>query len=78
MTPLHGHQCDLGTKSNTRPFVGTTLAAAMSTWVQQDAMIGAIYVDTVTASMSLMSFGPTPVVVGHPRATLEDVMESED
>ena len=58
--------------------VGTTLAAAMSTWVQQDAVTGAIYVDTVTASMNLMSSGPTPMVVGHPRANLEDVIESED
>ena len=57
---------------------GTTMSTMMSTCLQQDTMMGATYVDTMTASMSLISLGPTPMAGDHPMATLEDVTESED
>ena len=40
-------------------------------------MVGGTYVDTVTASMSLVSLGPAPMAVDCPMATLEDVTEWE-
>ena len=58
-------------------WVGTTMATVMSTWLCQDSMIGATYVDTVTASMSLVSLGPTTMAVDCLTATLEDVTEQE-
>ena len=56
---------------------GTAVATMMYMWLQQDSMMGDTYVDTVTASMSLINLGPTPMVVDHPTATLEDVTEQE-
>ena len=56
---------------------GTTMATVMSMWLCQDSMMGITYVDTMTASMSLVSLGPTPMVVDCPTATLEDVTEQE-
>ena len=56
---------------------GTAMATMMSMWLQQDAMMGATYVDTVTASVSLVSLGPTPMVGDCPTATLGDVTEWE-
>ena len=57
--------------------VGTAMATMMSMWLQQDTMMGTTYVDTVTASMSLVILGPTTMVVDCPTATLEDVTEWE-
>ena len=37
----------------------TTMATMMSTCLWQDTMMGTIYVDTMTASISLVSLGPT-------------------
>ena len=54
---------------------GTTMATMMFMWLWQDIMMGTTYVDTVTASMSLISLGPTPMAGDHPMATLEDVTE---
>ena len=57
--------------------VGTAMAIMMLMWLCQDSMMGATFVDTVTTSLSLMNLGPTPMVVDHPTATLEDVTEWE-
>ena len=63
--------------TSTGLLVGTTMATMMLMWLCQDSMMGATYIDMVTASMSLMSLGPTPMVVDCPTATLKDVTEQE-
>ena len=56
---------------------GTSMTTMMSVWVWQDATTGTTYVETVMASMSLVSLGLTPMAVDHLMATLEDVTEQE-
>ena len=43
--------------------VGTALTIMISTWVQQDAVTGITYLDTVMTFMSLVSLGSTPMEV---------------
>ena len=50
----------------------------MSTQLQQDARAGSIYIDSATASMSLVSLSPAPMAVDCPRAMLEDVTDVEE
>ena len=54
------------------------MATMTSMWVQKDVAMGATYVDTVMASMSLISLGPTPMAVNCPMTTVEDISELED
>ena len=42
--------------------VGSTMFSA---WLLQDSMLGAIYINIVTCSMSLVGLGVTPLVVDH-------------
>ena len=58
--------------------VGTPMGMMTSMWLWQDAMMGITYIDSMTASMSLVSLGPTPIAFDHPVATLEVVLELED
>ena len=73
----HNYWPPTGAGNFTRFLVGTTMATMLSMWLWQDTMMGTTYVDTMTASMSLVSLGPTPMAVGCPTATLEDVTEWE-
>ena len=59
-------------------WVGAAMIMMMSMQLWQDARLGTTYIDSVTASTSLISLSPSPMVVDHPRATLEDVMDVED
>ena len=70
---------DLPTMLATSPglLAGTAMATMMLMWLYQDSMMGATYIDMVTASMSLVSLGPTPMALDCPTATLEDVREQE-
>ena len=56
-------------------WVGTTTKTMMSTWLQQDVRAGSIYVNSVTASMSLVSLSPAAMAVDCPRAMLEDLTD---
>ena len=56
---------------------GTAMAIMMSMWLHQESVMGATYVDMVTASKNLMSLGPTPITVDCPTTTPKDVMEHE-
>ena len=55
----------------------TAMANMMSTWLQQDSMMGATFADMVIVSISLISLGPTPMAVDCPMATPEDVTDQE-
>ena len=54
---------------------GTTVATMISTQMQQDAVTGITYPDTVTASMSLVSFGATFTMVDCLMPALEELTE---
>ena len=58
---------------------GTTMATMMLTCgYAKTAMMGVTYIDMVTASMSLMSLGPTPYGSGPPpQLPSKDVTEWE-
>ena len=58
--------------------VGAAMMITMSMWLWQEARSDITYIDSVTASMSLTSLGSAPIMVDHPRATLEDVTDVED
>ena len=68
----------MGSGNSTRTFGGTAMATMMSTQLQQDAMTGTTYINSMMTSMSLVSLELAPMVVDHPMATLEDVMNVED
>ena len=64
---------DLWPEMTTSPglLAGTTMATMTSMQMWQDAVTGTTYVDTVMASMSLVSLGSTPMAVDHPVPALE-------
>ena len=49
----------------------------MSTQIYQDEVTGITYMDTVTASMGLISLGTSPMGVGHQIPVLEDVTNTD-
>ena len=57
--------------------VGTAATMVISTQMQQDAVTGITYLDTVMASMSLVSLGSTPMTVDCVMPDLEDIMDSD-
>ena len=56
---------------------GTAMATMTSMWMCQDTVTGATYVDTVMASMSLISLRPTPMAVDCAMPSLEDLSDSD-
>ena len=57
--------------------VGTAMATMISMQMWQDVATGITYLDTVTASMSLVSLRATPMAADHPMPTLEDPSDSD-
>ena len=55
--------------------VGTTMTIMISKWVWQDVVTGITYLDTVMASMSLVSLGSTPMVIDHLVPALENLID---
>ena len=55
----------------------TATMMMMSTQLQQDARAGSIYINSLTASVSLVSLSPAPMPVDHPRATQKDITDVE-
>ena len=49
------------------------MITSMQLW--QDARAGSIYINLVTASVSLVSLSPVTMAVDHPRAALENVTD---
>ena len=56
-------------------WVGTATVMIMYTQLWQDTRAGSIYIDSVTASMSLVSWSPAAMADDCPRAMLEDVTD---
>ena len=56
---------------------GITMTTMMSTQMQQDTVTGITYLDTITASMSLVSMGSTPMAVDCLMSTIEDLTDSD-
>ena len=55
--------------------VGAATAMMISMQMWQDAATGITYLDTVMASISLVSLGATPTAVNHLMPALEDFTE---
>ena len=54
---------------------GTAMATMISTQMQQDAVTGVTFLDTVMASMRIVSLGATPTMVDCLMPALEELME---
>ena len=56
---------------------GTAMTMVISSRVQQDTVTSVTYLDTVTASMSLISLGSTPMAVDCQMPVLENLTDSD-
>ena len=67
----------LGLTTSPGLLVGTAMATMTSTQMQQDAVTGITYLNTVMASMSLVSLGSLPMVVDCLMPAIEDLIDPD-
>ena len=57
--------------------LGSAITTTVTTWVCQDEMTGVTYMDTMTASMGLISLGTPLMADDHLMPTIEDVANTD-